>query len=626
LTAPVGLPRAAADPTLAIAPNAAPPGATAPGDTDASTAAQFSAALSLLLGGVATPVVNPNAIIVKTVPADDSKEDAEDACKGSFKGSDPLNATAIGEALQQSNAAALMNPTAIVAPTISITVPTIATAGKGSSTDPKAPRHELDLLAPEFRDRLDRVIDRMESEFGYKVEVTETFRSQARQNALFAQGRSQPGQVVTWTRASNHTAGKAADLVIDGSYDNPIAYDRLMRVAREEGLRTLGPRDPGHIELPSSSASTLVRASTDVAQVLPADSRPVIAQPAPSVASRTSIAQSLPELESAPGPIDSTAALTAKEQPVAFVAPVAAVAPVAPVASVAQVAQVATVGAQAAPAVIPSTRPRSPESENPRANTTRRAADAPVQSAATDKSPIAAIAPNAGRNDASSDDAGRRGGQTEDKQARTRPDNSAARNTAAEVLRQSRDELMHAITGTDQSASSTSSVTSRDDAGSLGHADMSERIARLLKVQDAAADRPMSQVTLRLERPDGGEDRLRVDLRGNSVSATLDVSDLTAADRMSANVKELQRTLERQGLQTDSVTVRTVARTMESSALSRAAGASVEADLQRAAPSSSSNSSNTSSRDRGTRHDEPQQRQSPDSQRQRSRREQKGDR
>ena len=153
---------------------------------------------------------------------------------------------------------------------------------------------------------------------------------------------------------------------------------------------------------------------------------------------------------------------------------------------------------------------------------------------------------------------------------------------------------------------------------------MSERIARLLKVQDAASDRPLSQVVLRLERPDGGEDRLRVDLRGSTVSATLDVADRAAADSLGANVKELQRALERHGFEADALPVRTSARGLESSTLARAVGAAAETDLQRAAPSSPNTQTNTSSRERGARHDE--QRPSPDSQRHRSRREQKGDR
>jgi hypothetical protein len=200
---------------------------------------------------------------------------------------------------------------------------------------------------------------------------------------------------------------------------------------------------------------------------------------------------------------------------------------------------------------------------------------------------------------------------------------ASARETAADILRQTRDELMRAVTTQDPNAAVSSSPTTRE-ASAVGHADMSERISRLLKVQDAANERPMSQMMLRLERPDGGEDRLRVDLRGNAVSATLDVSDATAADRLGANVKELQRALERHGFETDSLTVRTMTRSTDNSTLARVAGASAETDLQRAAAASSGNSTNTSSRDRGTRSDE--QRPSPDQQRQRARKEPKGDR
>jgi hypothetical protein len=212
----------------------------------------------------------------------------------------------------------------------------------------------------------------------------------------------------------------------------------------------------------------------------------------------------------------------------------------------------------------------------------------------------------------------------DERPSRARLAPAAARDGAAEVLAPARDELMQAVAGTDPTASKQSPTREAAPASRVGHTDMSERIARLLEAQDAANDRPLSQVLLRLERPDGGEDRLRVGLRGNTVSATLDVADQSTADRMSANVKELQRALARRGFDTDSITVRTVSRSVESATLSRAAGASVESDLQRTAGSSSSTSMNTSSRDRGARHDG--ERPSPDSQRQRSRREQKGER
>src|SRR5690606_3314982 len=117
----------------------------------------------------------------------------------------------------------------------------------------------LSRLAPEFRRPLERVLQRMQAEFGHEVTVVETVRDQARQDALFAQGRTAPGPVVTWTKTSRHTSGMAADLLIDGKYANAEAYELLARIAREEGLRTLGPLDPGHVELRAGSEDARVR-------------------------------------------------------------------------------------------------------------------------------------------------------------------------------------------------------------------------------------------------------------------------------------------------------------------------------------------------------------------------------
>ena len=50
---------------------------------------------------------------------------------------------------------------------------------------------------------------------GHEVTVVEAHRTQERQNFLFEQGRSRPGNVVTWTRNSNHTTGRAVDVMID---------------------------------------------------------------------------------------------------------------------------------------------------------------------------------------------------------------------------------------------------------------------------------------------------------------------------------------------------------------------------------------------------------------------------
>lgn len=47
---------------------------------------------------------------------------------------------------------------------------------------------------------------------GIAIFVTETYRSQGRQDYLYAQGRTRPGNIVTWTRNSNHKSRLAWDI------------------------------------------------------------------------------------------------------------------------------------------------------------------------------------------------------------------------------------------------------------------------------------------------------------------------------------------------------------------------------------------------------------------------------
>ena len=51
--------------------------------------------------------------------------------------------------------------------------------------------------------------------------VTQGNRTQAEQDALYAQGRTKPGPVVTWTRNSNHIGGRAVDVApfVDGAVE-----------------------------------------------------------------------------------------------------------------------------------------------------------------------------------------------------------------------------------------------------------------------------------------------------------------------------------------------------------------------------------------------------------------------
>jgi hypothetical protein len=62
-------------------------------------------------------------------------------------------------------------------------------------------------------------------------------------------------------------------------------------------------------------------------------------------------------------------------------------------------------------------------------------------------------------------------------------------------------------------------------------------------------------MTLKLDNAVGGEDRIRVDLRGLGVGTHIDVTDAGAADRMQSRVGELQRALEGHGLESDGVRI-----------------------------------------------------------------------
>jgi len=148
----------------------------------------------------------------------------------------------------------------------------LASATAASAADVTTPIRDTDALAPALREKLDRVVDRMKREYGHDVTVVETARSQERQDHLYEQGRTRPGAVVTWTRDSAHLHGDAVDVIIDGAWDNAQGFARLQRIAREEGLKTLGVRDPGHLELPPEqqrSVSAIAKADARSLQATP---------------------------------------------------------------------------------------------------------------------------------------------------------------------------------------------------------------------------------------------------------------------------------------------------------------------------------------------------------------------
>jgi len=74
---------------------------------------------------------------------------------------------------------------------------------------------------------------------GLKVRITETYRSQERQNELYAQGRTKAGQIVTWTKNSRHTSRRAWDICQDikgKEYSDTAFFKRCGAIANELGI------------------------------------------------------------------------------------------------------------------------------------------------------------------------------------------------------------------------------------------------------------------------------------------------------------------------------------------------------------------------------------------------------
>lgn len=86
------------------------------------------------------------------------------------------------------------------------------------------------------------------------VFITETYRSQARQDYLHAQGRDRPGQIVTWTKNSNHTGRMAWDIAVNppkNLYD-VATLNRAGQVAKQLGITWGGNwqiQDRPHFEI-----------------------------------------------------------------------------------------------------------------------------------------------------------------------------------------------------------------------------------------------------------------------------------------------------------------------------------------------------------------------------------------
>lgn len=74
---------------------------------------------------------------------------------------------------------------------------------------------------------------------GLNVLITETYRSQERQNYLYEQGRTRPGNKVTWTKNSRHTSRRAWDIcknVKGAEYSDAAFFETCGKIAKKFGI------------------------------------------------------------------------------------------------------------------------------------------------------------------------------------------------------------------------------------------------------------------------------------------------------------------------------------------------------------------------------------------------------
>ncbi len=408
--------------------------------------------------------------------------------------------------------------------------PAFAAAVTRSASDVSTAVRDLDALAPEFKGRLDRVIDRMRDEFGHDVQVVETVRSTERQDHLFAQGRTRQGPVVTWTTESAHLSGEAADVIIDGKWHNPQGYARLHEIAKEEGLRTLGMRDPGHLEMPGASRGALNA----------------------SAAAR----------DNASG-FDRGMAHNG-------VAGVAAVARVAQVAAVAQVARPGSSGMRTNSSASRSTASFSEASLPGTANS--------ANTARGDMSALSGGEPSAHNLPARGQSASHQNAPDHSSRDRNRDSLTERERNAVSAVERASERGMErasersAIGGEPPSAigSLGASVERVLDGGVPRVAapvgsNASARAEAIAVLREDAPAKSINSLTMQIDSPNGAEE-IRVSLRGGTVGAQINTTDNALAERLRLQTADLADALSRHGLENEPLRVQQNARAQDNDA------------------------------------------------------------
>jgi hypothetical protein len=289
---------------------------------------------------------------------------------------------------------------------------------------------------------------------------------------------------------------------IDGVPAAGRAAARLAAIAADEGLRTLGPMDAGHVELlrVERGGPTVARARAGL--VPPADAK-----------------------------------LAARARTVTEAMP-AAVASVATPATVAQLAAVATVASSIA------TRSAAPPKTEAKATAAATVPpEMPASETPHDAAPLAAPLVSMARPDAGEADRRSMRGDARERRADARP--VATTPTATDWT-----SMLAPASSRGSIAPDLASVAP------IAGATMEARIDAIDALQNGAQSDALASIVLKLDTPEGTVDRVRIDLRGTTVGATVDVADGARALDLASRTQELTNALAARGLETEAVRVR----------------------------------------------------------------------
>lgn len=117
--------------------------------------------------------------------------------------------------------------------------------------------NRINTLHPQVRDRVRNFLHQAEAA-GIKLRVTSAYRSYEEQNALYAQGRTTAGKIVTNAKAgeSSHNFGTAVDVIpiVNGAPDwNTNLWPQIAAIGRAAGFSWGGDwksfKDYPHFEM-----------------------------------------------------------------------------------------------------------------------------------------------------------------------------------------------------------------------------------------------------------------------------------------------------------------------------------------------------------------------------------------